>query len=397
MPHAPRIFVCAVLAALAAVPAVQAQNATADFDEELYYGGQRRMGRAVTGVAVQHYTYQADRAVDEVTVPLYVFVPLGQSFGASMRVGYASASGDGLEPLSGLTDLQLGGSYQRALGPATAVLSLGLSLPTGAGSLTPDEFGTAVLLAQNEFAFEAPVFGQGFRASPGFTVAVPLGNVAVLGLGASYQLRTGFQPFEGEDESYVPADETLLTAGLDLRLGVASALSVDLSYAFYGSDTFADRTFEPGNRFSVTSRLVTGFGAQRYYLLARYRTIANGTTFDGDPLGPARPTLARLETGFRLNFGPVGLGLLGGARYYGDFGEIGAAVDNPDAETVFALADHQLLFDLGVSPSVVVGSGVRLNAGFTYTLGLGEVVEIEELTPFSGFRFGAGLEVGFAL
>lgn len=392
----PCLFAC-VLAALAAVPSAPAQQATADFDDELYYGGQQRLGRAVTGVAVQHYTYREGAALDEVTVPLYVFVPVGQAFGASMRVGYASATGDDVEALSGPTDVQLGASYQRALGPATAVLSLGLNLPTGPSGLTAEEFGTAVLLAQDEFAFEAPAFGQGFRVAPGFTLAVPLGRVAVLGLGAAHQVRTGFRPFEAMDERYVPADETLVTAGLDLRLGVASALSVDLTYAFYGSDTFGPRTFDPGDRLSVTTRLVTGFFGQQYYLLGRYRIVRDGTTFEGNALAPARPVLARLETGFRLAFGRVGVGLLGGTRYYGDFGEIGTAVENPNAENAFALADHQLLFDLGISPSVALGAGVRLNAGFTYTIGLGDLVELDELTPFSGFRVGAGLEVAFAL
>lgn len=363
---------------------------------EAYDAGPGRLGRAAFGVVLQRYAIGAGATIRETSFPLHVFVPVGSSAGVSLRTGYASAGGEGVAGLGGLADALLGASYRHDLGAASVVVSLGLSLPAGRASFTPEEFGTAVLLAQHEFGFEVPAFGQGFRASPGVMLAVPTGEGVVLGLGASYQLRSGFRPFEDDEGVYSPANETLLTLGADFSLGAASALSLDATYALYGSDSFAGRDFEPGSKFGFTARLLTAIGPHALHVLARYRTVGEGTTFAGDPLAPIRPTQAQLGLAADLALPErVGLGLLVGARYFGDFAEIGSVASEPTLEGVLALTDHQLVFDLGASPSVAVAERVRLNAGFTYSVGLGEFIDVAELPPLSGFRLGFGLEVAF--
>jgi hypothetical protein len=381
-----------VLAALLAAAPSAAQDTG---EVNLYQQADAPHAVIETGLVFQRYGIDyasgASRTVSQVAFPLLVSVPVRPDLTVSLRAMYASGGGDDLATLGGIADAQLGISYRHMLGPAELIASLGVGLPLGSAAMTSDELGTAILLSRNEFAFTAPSLRQGLRFAPGVTLAVPVDRNVVFGVGASYQVRQGFTPFEESDQTYTPGNELLVTAGFDVGMGGASVMSLDVSYALYGNDSFGDYTLEPGGRLSARFNIIGGIGSQQIHFLARYSHRGDGTVGDR-PFETPLADEAQVVLGGLFRFpGEVGLGLGIGARYLGDFGEIGDATS--DVESALALADHQLLFDLMLAPSVQITPEVRFVSSFTYSLGLGKLVDLADVTPLAGFRLHTGLSI----
>ena len=81
-----------------------------------------------------------------------------------------------------------------------------------------------------------------------------------------------------------------------------------------------------------------------------------------------RPSQAQVALG--LGFGPEDLEVAFsvGARYYGSIEAL--SDDASSGDVAGALAEQQVLLDLGVTPTVAIGPNARIRGGFTYTLGL---------------------------
>ena len=264
-------------------------------------------------------------------------------------------------------------------------LSLIASLPTGQTALTEEQFATASILALDDYAFALPAFGQGAVFSPGLTIAVPVGSGLALGVGAAYSMASEFSPFADASSTYAPADETILTAGLDASLGGESRFTLEGSYVLYGDDTFEGETFSPGDKVAGRMRLALGSGAVRGSFLARYRQVGDGTI--GTPVRPVtylRPNQAQLALGLSFVQPQFEVGVTSGLRYYGSISE---AADLPFESS---LSGQQVLLDLGVSPSAAIGANARFIGSFTYTLG---VAESAGASAFTGYRAGAGIRV----
>lgn len=381
-----------LLAALLAALPVAAQDSG---EVNLYQQAEAPNVLVETGFVFQRfgidYASGASRTVSQVSMPLLVAVPVRPDLTVSLRTAYASGGGDDLATVGGIADAQLGVSYRRMLGSAEMIASLGVGIPLGSSALTNEELGTAILLTRNEFAFAAPSLRQGLRFAPGVTIAVPVDRNVVFGVGASYQVRQAFTPFEESEQSYAPGNEFLLTAGFDVGMGASSVMSLDVSYALYGNDSFGDYTLEPGGRLTARFNVIGGIGSQQIHFLARYSHRGDATVGDR-PFETPLADEAQVVLGGLFSFpGDVGLGLGIGARYLGDFGEIGDATS--DVESALALADHQLLFDATLAPSVQITPEIRFVSSFTYSLGLGKMVDLADVTPLAGFRLQGGLSI----
>jgi hypothetical protein len=306
----------------------------------------------------------------------------------SLRTVYGSVSGDGLESLSGLGDTQLGVGVQRALGAGLVDLSVTASLPTGQTALTDEQFATSVILAVDDFAFSLPTFGQGAAVSPGLAIALPMGSGAAVGAGVAYSARSSYTLFDSDTSSYTPANETILTLGLDIG-GGAGTFTVEGSYVFYGDDGYRGETFSPGDKAAATMRVDVDGRTFRSQLLARYRHVFDGTVGPSNrPVTYLRPSQAQVALG--LGFGPEDLevALSVGGRYYGTLQDLPDGEFGPDGS---GLSKQQFLLDLGIAPSIAVGENARIRGGFTYTLG---VAEAGGATALTGYRFGASVRVG---
>ena len=328
-------------------------------DEENYEAegltSQRRPLR-VTARPLYQYYEDDGAAISEWSLPIQATIPLLESLQLNLRGSVASVSGDNVEDLSGLGDVQASLSYAQEVGDGSLILSLGANLPTGKRELTVGEFQTATVLSQNYYAFQVPTFGQGFNIATGATWAIPVSDNVTVGLGGSYQRRGGYAPIEGMAEDYNPGDEFIVTGGLDYGVTQTSALSADVSFTAYGTDTVGDTDqFEAGNKIAGRLQYLYQSGFNSVRVLARYESRDKSTI----PATAAAQELQVLPSqgAFRLSYdrriGSFTLGLWGDGRLFGET----------------EAYDSQTLFRLGVAPAFSAGSNVVLMPRAAATFG----------------------------
>lgn len=360
-----RIRLVFLFAALAFTPAAFAQ------DGSLFLSSQRPPVQLRTDVVYQEYT-QDDVSVSEVSVPVSLTLPIGRSFGVSVVAHQANVSGDSLESVSGITDVQVGLSYVVRLGVGTVVLNLGANLPSGKRELTPPEFATTILLSQHYYSFQVPGFGQGFNVAPGFVWAFPLAENVTAGVGAAYQYRGPYRPLSTLDGEYDPGDEVLLTGGLDVRASATTNVSADVTYTLYASDSFGEEeTFDPGDKVIVTGQVRSLLGPNDIRIVARYRSVGKSTlpaelSLPDDELRLLPAQILLQGTFHRTLSSAFTLGALARARLF-------------DENVLFESAS---LIDLGLLPAVAISPQVTVQARGIYTLG-----------DFTGFEVGGGILV----
>ena len=386
----------ALLALLAAPAAVRAQPLPQTKPVEADPHASAARPEVSVGGIVQRYGIEGDLDASAVSVPFSAAIPLaGGRVGVSVRAAYVRASVDSFTTISGIANAGLGVHLRQKLGPAEGLVGLDVGLPVGTKELDFDAFATALVLNRNELAFAVPQVGQGLQVAPSAAIAVPLGPTVALGAGVSYVRRGAYQPFAAPDFDYDPGDEITLTAGIEANLLVTD-VSLDVAYTRYGDDSFAEATFTPGNRFVATARVGGSVG----YFLARYRQrsdgmlpVANPATGEDDErtIIPFRPYEIRLESGGRARLGPVAVGYGGAARYYGDLREF-EEIDGV-GDSFNATGEHQLVFDVALRPSILIGERTALQGQFVYSIGLGTLALPDDVPRLVGFAAGLGLRV----
>ena len=195
----------------------------------------------------------------------------------SAQGGYASS--DAMQnKIDGLSDIQLSLHYKfRNLNTA---LDLGVNLPTGKEGINPDYFPSSVLLAQDVFNMKLPLLGQGTNIFAGLTWAKDINDFIIVGLGTSYQIKGEYYPIADKSILYKPANELLVTAGLDFRFGNTATLSGDVIEIFYGKDEINNGTsFSAGTKsiFSLMFRQFYGYNS--LVVLFRYRYSADDKVY----------------------------------------------------------------------------------------------------------------------
>jgi hypothetical protein len=313
----------------------------------LYVGSDAPRPSVAVAPGVQSFAL-GGATVAQVVVPVDVFVPLAGTWAVSARTAYATVGGDGMTDLGGLGDVQVAVSHVRAVGEGALVASTLVNVPTGQRTLTADEAQTAFLLGQGFYGFRLPSLGQGLNVTPGLTFALPVGRRLSVGVGAAVQLRGAFAPQVEVEADYDPADEVLLTAGLDAAVGARSSVGADVTVSLYGEDTWDGETFAPGDAVSLTVQGRTETGRLRARALGRVRSrpageaTGLGLRFGADGTVPAQAR-ALVDVSVRLS-DRVEVGGHVGGRYY-------------DASELFEdkfVADLRVLPRLRLGPSATV-------------------------------------------
>lgn len=320
-----------------------------------------------------YQSYEEDSLkIEQLSIPITITAPLGRRLNVTLSARQGNATGDDLESLSGLSDAQLTLGYATPLGSSSLAISLGLNLPSGKQELTAEEFQTLILISQTAFDFRTPSLGQGFGFSPGFTLALPVSENLVLGLGASYRVRGGFKPVDGMEEDYTPGNELLLTTGLDTRLGSTTSLSIDATFAQYAADKLGDdQVFEAGSKttFLALIRHVMGFNDVR--LLGLYRAREKSSQLGGSALNsmPVQTIpnefMVHVSYGLRMN-ARLRLRLQVEGRFF-------------DETPAFQARD---VFDIGILPTYRLSRESSFVARVIYTTG-----------TITGIEGGAGLVI----
>ncbi|NOZ61127.1 MAG: hypothetical protein GXO74_05555 [Calditrichaeota bacterium] len=243
----------------------------------------------------QSWSFESNYTVSETTLPLSVYFPVNRQLSLSLRSNQATVGGD-VNQLSGLTDTQLQASYH--LENMNLVLTLGMNIPSGKKELTTAEFQTSALISYTYLNFRVPNLGQGFNLSPGFSWAAPLGDKFVLGLGATYQLKGGFNPLKNMPDPYNPGDEILATLGFDIKLSRLTSFALDFIYTKYGEDKIGNlKVFNSGDKFTASWQVHTFIGMHELRLIGRYRSRGKNSYYIGGifQAEPERTTPDELE------------------------------------------------------------------------------------------------------
>lgn len=306
-------------------------------------------------------TYQRfedeDQTLTQLSVPVVAVVPFKDRWQLSFRGSGASTSGDDLQTVSGLTDVRVALSYARSIGDGSLIFNASVNAPVGKEDLTRDEFNTARLLSRNFYRFRVASFGQGFGGGTGVTWAIPVTESIVVGIGGSFRYRGSYSPAVDRQEEYDPGEEGRLTGGVDIQLDQYSALSTDVSFFTYGTDTVGSvDQFEVGNQFSVrmqylretdqTLRIVGYYREQEKSVLP-LRSDANREL-------QVLPSQAKIQG--RYTFGlaeSVDLRMSAAGRWY-------------DETTGF---ESKTLLTFGLSPQIAVGERLSISPRVAYTTG----------------------------
>jgi hypothetical protein len=240
-------------------------------------------------------------------------------------------------------------------------MTVGVNLPSGKQALTQEEFETLTLLSRNQYDFQTPSFGLGLGVSPGLTLAFPLSEAVVIGLGAAYQYRGDFEPLEDMPDTYRPGDELLITGGLDVRFGLAVSFSADVTYATYRADQLGiEEVFAAGDKVLVGGQLRYVGRLNQFRLAARYRSrarnslaAAGGTLVEEDE--KMFPDEIEVFTDHRTRLAGFLYGsVLGEARFYNE---------------TLLLPDLRALYGAGLGLELAVSPHVHFPAWFLYQFG----------------------------
>ncbi|MFB6232109.1 MAG: hypothetical protein ABEL04_13245 [Salinibacter sp.] len=218
------------------------------------------------------------RTLTQWSVPVVAVVPFLERWQVSIRGSGASATGDNLTTLSGLSDVRAALSYTWPVGDGSIIASASINAPVGKKELTQGEFDVARLLSRNFYPFRVPSFGQGLGAGTGVTWAVPVTESVVVGIGGLFRYHGSYSPTVDQQAEYDPGEEGRLTGGIDIRLSPASALSADVSYFLYGTDTVGgvDR-FNVGNQISVRLQYLRKTERYTIRVVGRYQQREKST------------------------------------------------------------------------------------------------------------------------
>ncbi len=334
----------------------------------LYMGSEQQPIRIRTGAVYQQYADQ-DRRLSQLSFPVSAFIPFTRSLALSLFTNPAMISGEAVESLEGLSDAQVALSYYQSIGEGSIVVSFGTNVPSGKRELTEDEFATTALVSQDFYRFYVPVFGQGLNLSPGITLAYPLGDNMVGGVGFAYQIKGSYNPVADMVDSFKPGNEIMITGGLDFRLAESWALSSNVTYVLYQEDELGDvSVFDSGDQAIIALQVLGNMGNNQARLVARYRTKAKSQLPAGDLIVTAPRTVPeqfQFAGNYTLNIQEnLRASVIGRIRHY-------------QATDFF---EEKTLFDLGASPEVAFNQSVSAVMRFVYTFG-----------SFPGVEIGGGL------
>ena len=327
----------------------------------------------VTGIVdPQFVSYQLGagataRTISQLGVPFAVIVPFGDRFTLDLSSSYASsrvtAPGAAASTIAGLTDAQLRGSY--TLRDNTAVVTLGLNLPSGQYQVPDGEQLAAGQIANDFLIYPVTSMGNGLAATGGFGFAQALGAWN-LGVGASFRYSTAFDAYQVQTSvlRFTPGNEARMRVGLDRPVRDGS-FDVSLTYSRFGKDQADSTSFATGDRALAQSALAVPIGRGRDLLLSAWDLYRAS----GQQLGAPSPW---------ENVGNVGaaVGFEAGGLYIQP--NIEERVWNVDGNRAGLLTNLGMRFRFYVA-------GLSMNPSATYTLG--SLYDVgQPATALTGFK-----------
>jgi hypothetical protein len=224
------------------------------------------------GVGPDFMGYSFGSGLSATAAQLFIFpiaarVPVGQKFTADLYGAWADGrvkSNSSAYTLSGLVDTRLKASYQAT---PWALVSLGVSLPTGKATHTNQEAVVASVLSTDLLGFQESNWGTGLAVITSVATAYRVGAWGV-GLAGAYSAHGEFKPYSAQDLKYQPGNETRVRLGVDRNVGQSGTFTAGATLMSYSSDQAAGRNlFQAGKRlrFDATYLFRAGAGVWTLY------------------------------------------------------------------------------------------------------------------------------------
>ena len=234
-----------------------------------------------SGLHIQRWSGEGDLSIREFSIPLVFILPVGKRLSLDLVTGsgFAALDRGTSSSLNGLTDTKIRASY--IVGEEVALLTIGLSTPTGKTELDAEEQEVSSFLSQNALRFRTPNFGQGLDTNVGVATAKKIGEI-VFGLGAGYLVKGEFTPRVGGPK-YTPGNELSLTAGLDRKVMDGDGkVTLDVSYTLYGEDEQdGSKAFQSGNKILVQGLGIFEAGGMDWRVHLIERSKGKNTSYAG--------------------------------------------------------------------------------------------------------------------
>lgn len=223
---------------------------------------------------------EGSQSVQESSLELRGFVPLGRRWQAMGSLEMARAGLGSRDALTGISDVEVGALYMRTLGTGSLVARLDARLPVGTDELTAAELATAAAVSRSVYGFRVAGFGEGASLGPSITWALSLSERVVAGIGGGYTYRGSYKPIAGMEEVYNPGSEVEANVGVDVSLTDETSVAVDLRYRRYGVDRVgAAERLESGDFASGIVQVEHQFDTDRLRVIALHQSWAESEVY----------------------------------------------------------------------------------------------------------------------
>ena len=301
----------------------------------------------------------------------------------SFRTKYASVGGD-LNNLNGLSDSKI--SVKQSLSKYNLIIAAGINIPSGKTKLSANQFETVRFISQDLFGMRTPNFGEGTNVILGITWIHKLSDNYVAGFGASYQVKTEYQPLSGFTDKYKPANEISLTGGIDIKLSDTQTLTGDIMSVFFGNDKVnGSEVFSSGNRTVIDAVYKQYFGFNGLSATLLYSIISE--KYFEDKLFSNNFT-SSIES-LKLNPNKFYMGLNFNQRFSNKYSLSYGIFMNIFEKTASFFSDYTL-YGFNITPNIKVSSELNIPVILKYSRG-----SAPGKPDISSFTIGAGIGILF--
>jgi len=221
------------------------------------------------GVDYLGYTFDAGlgaEAAQLFMVPVGIRLPVTPAFSIDIFSAWAEGRierDNEVLKLSGPVDTSVKAAY--AVTP-WALVSVGVNLPTGEATHSPEEAIVASVLSMDLLGFRETTWGTGMAVTSSVATAINSGGFG-FGIAAAYAARGEFQPAEGDDLQYQPGSEARVRVGLDKNIGNSTFMAGATFISYAEDQANGVNLFQAGNRlrFDASYAFRAGAGVWTIY------------------------------------------------------------------------------------------------------------------------------------
>lgn len=300
-----------------------------------------------------------------------------------LKTKYASVGGD-LNNLNGLSDSKI--SVKHSLSKYNLILTAGVNIPSGKTKLSANQFETVRFISQDLFGMRTPNFGEGTNVILGASWIHQLSDNYVAGLGASYQIKTEYQPLSSFNDKYKPANEISITGGLDIKLSETQTLTGDIMSVFFGNDKVnGNEVFSSGNMTVVDAVYKQYFGFNGLSATLLYSIVSEKYFEDNVFSNNIASTIESLK----LNPNKFYFGINFIQRFSAKY-SLGYGIFTSIYEKTASFFSDYTVYGFNIIPNIKLTSELSIPVILKYSRG-----SAPGKPDISSFTFGAGIGILF--